>query len=360
MKTWLASLFGKDIPTAFPAPLAADRTAIYRWLVPWEHSAEPLPAEAETLPDEPPAIDGKICWSAGALDGVFGHHGGATNDDSPVEAIIAALKSVLRKPQQQNVEQLYNLLCQETPLDYIDALLPAVAQEQQLPAKKLQALVEWLVTESPDRNVVKVAMALLALFPTQKSCQILNTLGGHAEFTLYAVVALGSILPADEYQSAWLALAKRAGGWGRVQLIERLPVPLSQHSRDWLLREGYRNSVMYEYTAWHCATHGQLLQAIQQKPDAALLLGTAEILQALINGGPARDMHDYAQGVQACECYLQCLLAAPPTEIQHYLAASDIACFAQEQRGAENTSWASAQCERLVELANAVMGQPQW
>lgn len=360
MKTWLARLFGKDIPAVFPTPWTADRMAIYRWLAPWQHSAEPLPAEAKTLPDEPPVIDGEIRWSAGALDGVFGHHVGTTDDESPVEAIMAALRSVLRKPQQQNVEQLYNLLCQETPLDYIDALLPEVAQDPKLPANKLQALVEWLATESPDRNVVKVAMALLALFPTQKNCQILNVLGAHDEFTLYAIVAFGSILPADEYESAWLALAKRAGGWGRVQLIERLPASLKQQSRDWLLCEGYRNAVMYEYTAWHCATHGQLLQAMQQQPDAARLLGAAEILQALINGGPARDMHDYEEGAQACECYLQCLLAAPPAEIQHYLAAGDIARFAQEQSGAEKATWTLEQCGRLLELTNAVMAQSQW
>ncbi|TQI78630.1 hypothetical protein FHU10_1332 [Serratia fonticola] len=360
MKIGLARLLGKDVAMNFPAPWGTDRPAIYHWLATWPNNDEPLPAEAETLPDEPPFDDGQIRWSAGALDGVFGHHMAAAEDESPVEAIMAALKSVLRKPRRQNVEQLYTLLNQASPLSYIDALLAAVAQDCQLPANNLQALVEWLATESPDRNVVKVAMALLAFFPTQKSDQILRTLGAHSEFTLYAVVALGSLLPAEEYERAWLALAKRAEGWGRVQLIERSPEPLSQQSRDWLLREGYRNSVMYEYTAWHCATHGQLLAALQDRPDAALLVGAAEILQALINGGPTRDMHDYAQGAQACECYLRCLLAMAPAEIQHYLAASEIARFAQLQSAEEEAVWDLAQCELLAERANAVMAQPQW
>ncbi len=278
MKTWIARLLGKDISIDFPAPWAADSTAIYRWLATWPDSDGPLPAEAETLPDEPSAIEGKIRWSAGALDGVFGHHVAEADDETPVEAIMAALRSVLHKPQQQDIEQLYRLLCHASPLNYLDVLLPAVAQDPQLPANKLQALAEWLATESPDRNAVKVAIALLGFFPTQKSCQILSTLGAHDEFTLYAAVALRSILPEDEYERAWLAMAKRAGGWGRVQLIERLPEFLSKQSRDWLLREGYRNAVMYEYTAWHCATHGQLLQAMQQlktmqkQPDAPLLL----------------------------------------------------------------------------------------
>ncbi len=133
-----------------------------------------------------------------------------------------------------------------------------------------------------------------------------------------------------------------------------------------MLREGYRNAVMYEYTAWHCATHGQLLQAMQQlktmqkQPDAPLLLGAAEILQALINGGPAQNMHDYAEGALACEYYLRCLQAAPPAEIQHYLAASEIARFAQEQNSEEEGVWDQAQCNNLVELANVVMALPEW
>ncbi|CRG50538.1 hypothetical protein [Yersinia wautersii] len=366
MKTWIARLLGKDISIDFPAPWAADSTAIYRWLATWPNSDGPLPAEAETLPDEPSVIEDKIRWSAGALDGVFGHHVAEADDETPVEAIMAALRSVLHKPQQQDIEQLYRLLCHASPLNYLDVLLPVVAQDPQLPANKLQALAEWLATESPDRNAVKVAIALLGFFPTQKSCQILSTLGAHDEFTLYAAVALRSILPADEYERAWLAMAKRAGGWGRVQLIERLPEFLSKQSRDWLLREGYRNAVMYEYTAWHCATHGQLLQAMQKlqtmqkQPDAPLLLGAAEILQALINGGPAQDMYDYAEGALACEYYLRCLQAAPPAEIQHYLAASDIARFAQEQNSEEEGVWDQAQCNNLVELANVVMALPEW
>ncbi|WP_156293540.1 hypothetical protein [Serratia oryzae] len=360
MKIRLARLFGKGSSTHFPAPWAADSTAIYRWLAAWQNSAEPLPAEAETLPDEPPLIDGKIRWLAGALDGVFGHHMGCGGDESPVEAIMAALKNVLCKPQPQHVERLYRLLSEDSPLNYIDALLAAVAQDQRLPANKLQALTEWLATESPDRNVVKAAMALLAFFPTQKSCQILSTLGAHDEFTLYAMVALSAILTADEYELAWFALAKRTRGWGRIHLIERLPEPLSQQSRDWLLREGYRNAVMNEYTAWHCATHGQLLQAMQQSPDASILLGAAEILQALINGGPAQCMNDYADGALACEGYLRCVLAAKPSEIQHYLAASDIVRFAQEQIGKENAVWEAEECNRLVEQAKAVMAWPEW
>ncbi len=81
---------------------------------------------------------------------------------------MAALRSVLHKPQQQDIEQLYRLLCHASPLNYLDVLLPAVAQDPQLPANKLQALAEWLATESPDRNAVKVAIALLGFSQRRK------------------------------------------------------------------------------------------------------------------------------------------------------------------------------------------------
>ncbi len=64
-ETWIARLLGKDISIDFPAPWAADSTAIYRWLATWPDSDGPLPAEAETLPDEPSAIEGK---SGGRLE----------------------------------------------------------------------------------------------------------------------------------------------------------------------------------------------------------------------------------------------------------------------------------------------------
>jgi hypothetical protein len=36
MKTWLARLLGKESSTHFPAPWAADSSAIYRWLAAWQ------------------------------------------------------------------------------------------------------------------------------------------------------------------------------------------------------------------------------------------------------------------------------------------------------------------------------------
>ncbi len=57
--------------------------------------------------------------------------------------------------------------------------------------------------------------------------------------------------------------------------------------KRWLLREGFRNSVMYEYLAATCARAGGLLAALgDDDVDRELLTGAGEILQALIAGRP--------------------------------------------------------------------------
>jgi hypothetical protein len=55
--------------------------------------------------------------------------------------------------------------------------------------------------------------------------------------------------------------------------------------KDWLLREGFRNSVMYEYLAGSCARAGGLLAALSEDcMDRRLLTAAGEIIQALIVG----------------------------------------------------------------------------
>jgi len=72
-----------------------------------------------------------------------------------------------------------------------------------------------------------------------------------------------------------------------------------------MLREGYSNSVMVEYTAYSCATAGRLRAALEQPSvDVALLAGAGDIIVALIAGGPAENIDDYADAAVVVERYL--------------------------------------------------------
>src|SRR5207248_2725531 len=116
--------------------------------------------------------------------------------------------------------------------------------------------------------------------------EIFRTLGRHEEFTLFCAVGLANAC--DDGETQLWELAKHVDGWGRIHLVERLSKTENPEIKDWLLREGYKNSVMYEYLAYPCAVGGGLLAALEaDEVDDDLLLSAAEIIQALITGGPA-------------------------------------------------------------------------
>lgn len=357
MRTWFDKLTGKNKPPRFTKSWAPEREAIYHWMGTWQRS---LHREEVALPDEPPAEDESLRWAPGALDGTLAWHTGQPDDvRQKVGLVIHALQAVLAVPSDEAaVQSLYRLLNEGYPLSYIDALLQEIANTRTIAAERLRWLAEWLATQAPDRNVVKVAMALLMFFPGERSVSILTTLGAHDEFTLYSVVALRAMVSQEEYAQVWFSLARQAEGWGRIHLIERLPTPLPDEVRHWLLRAGYNNTVMNEYTAWHCASGGDLPRALQEEQDEALLLGAAGIIQALIAGGPARDMRNYDDNDLLCTRWLQRIHTLPPANLHYYLCASAIANWAAHQ--AEEDTDNAPRWLDLRHLAVDVLANPGW
>jgi hypothetical protein len=63
--------------------------------------------------------------------------------------------------------------------------------------------------------------------------------------------------------------------------------------------------VMEEYLAYTCATAGGLQAALSEDAvDRELLTSSGELLAALIRGGPAQDINDYADGARVIELFL--------------------------------------------------------
>jgi hypothetical protein len=124
----------------------------------------------------------------------------------------------------------------------------------------------------------------------------------------FCAVALSN-LSNDPEPSLW-RLARNVNGWGRIHVVERLAQTENPEIKNWLLREGYRNSVMYEYLAYTCAVAGGLLSALSEDTvDRELLTSTGEILAALIAGGPAENIDDYEDGALAVEMFLASIAA---------------------------------------------------
>ncbi len=266
----------------------------------------------EELPDEKLVRgDSEIGWAAGALDGVFGHHGGSDEAVSKkARKILRAVRDLTVKASDENAARLYSLLVEDNTLGVVDSLLEAITTAEKLDYDRLQTIALWMAMEAADREAVKSALAILGLFQGGENRDVIMTLGKHEEFTLYAVVALQNTQ--NDPENALWQLAQHVRGWGRIHIIERLSETEDEYIKDWLLREGYQNEIMYEYTALVCAQTGGLYQALcQPAADDELLKGAGQILSTLITGrggGPAEGIESYRDGAIATESYLRHLV----------------------------------------------------
>ena len=271
-----------------------------------------LTEEGEELPDEEKVRgDSQIGWVAGALDGVFGHHGGSDEETlKQVQKILQAFRDFTEKASDKNAAKLYSLLIENKTLSFVDPLLEAIISAEKLDYERLQTVALWLAMEAADREAVKAAISILGLFPGSENRDVIMTLGKHEEFTLYSVVALQNTQ--DDPENALWQLAQHVRGWGRIHIIERLSETKDEYIKNWLLREGYQNDILYEYTALICAQTGELHYALQQpEVDDELLKGAGQILSTLIvgrNGGPAEGIESYQEGALATENYLRHLI----------------------------------------------------
>jgi hypothetical protein len=167
----------------------------------------------------------------------------------------------------------------------------------------------------------------------------------------------------DTDRTLW-RLAKRVRGWGRIQILERLTETTDPDIRAWMLRRGYRNDVMYEYTAHLCATTGDLVGALRQpQPDPELLHGAGELLQTLIDGreGPAQGIDDYPEGAEAAELFLRHAAARPP-QLSFLLPVITLRAFLRETMGASRNpelGWVPRR-EALLGLVGQILGNPGW
>jgi hypothetical protein len=344
--------------SAFVQPWDAGRPSIYGHI----HG---LVADGDndlsTLPDDevvsPP---GELQWIAGGRDGVVGHHAEIKPGRHAAD-VHKALKAALDDPSPLKLQRIYSLL-QQDALEYMDPLLEHLSSRP-LDVARLEDLAEWIARHAPDREPVKVAIALLGVIPQpQRSHEDLYMmLGRHEELTLYAAVALSN--SSSDPEGKLRQLAEHVHGWGRIQLVERLADTQAPEIKRWLVREGYRNSIMYEYLAYTCATAGGLAEELAApQVDEPLVAGAGDILQALIAGGPAQDIDDYADGALVAERYLH-HLDPQPARLEQLLVVDAIRGFLRRDgdwNGRASRGWTVDRREHLTSRCDAIVGLPHW
>lgn len=262
------------------------------------------------LPDEAQAEPSRLRWAAGALDGVLGHHTNRSTDNERVAELARALAALLARANAANLRELYRLATRDALLGIVDRLTDKLREAQDIKPERVHALGLTLAKEAPHREAVKLGLALIGSIEADDT-ELILALGAHDEFTLFAAVALVN-QNRGHAERALFGLARRVDGWGRIQVVERMAATGEPEIQGWLLREGFRNSVMDEYLAYTAAMAGELHVALAAPTiDDALLRGASGILRALAHGGPAQDLADYPHAAAAVSAFLEHLAQRP-------------------------------------------------
>jgi hypothetical protein len=346
-----------------PYPSIHDRRGIYEHLL--AHTAPDtagLTESGEVLPDEEKVKAGsRIGWAPGALDGAGGFEYEAGTRVQAAEAIAHLLPITLARPNGRALRKFYAALQGQAALDIVDPLIKSL-QGRGIARERLRDLASWLATTAPDREPVKIGIALLGVSGLGDRVDVVRVLGRHEEFTLYAAVAFKNGLQNPEPEL--FALAQQVDGWGRIQIVRRLTDTQDATIRDWILRTGFRNSIMNEYLAYVAATTGDLAHALLvPEPDSELLRAAGDILTALFMGGPAQDIDDYAAGAAATQRLLDHLVHRAETldnatavmEIEYFLGREGDAWTDREANG-----WTTELRRRLEQQCADILDRPLW
>ncbi len=319
-----------------------------------------LPGGAE-LPGEDQADNDSIRWVAGARDGVLGHHVGRGEPEVAVADLIALMgQCVAGGLSPVKFGALYERLRSGAALQMVDELLSAV-QTSALPRSGVAEMGRRLAGTGRHAEPVKVGIALIGITGGRADRDLLLTLGRHEEFTLYCAVAIRNCEP--EPDPVLWSLAQGVDGWGRIGVVERLEATKDEEIRDWILRHGFRNSIMYEYLAWIAATTGRLCQRLAAAdPDDELLDAASDIISALIMGGPARDIDDYEDAPALLDRYVT-LMTARAERLTQFLVIDEIAGFLRrngewDERYQHN--WTAQERSGLLTRCAEIAARPLW
>lgn len=346
----------------------AEHPAIYEHIS--SHTGEDgkLTEEGQLLPDDERKFgEEQIRWAAGAMDGTLSHHSfgdGEADEEEPeeVSVIVDLIGDIASENSLDSRIRLYELLCEDNLLFYIDPVIEKIVDSKVPIAPHLHAFLRFMAFECPDRGPVKFAMALLGLIADGRDLPGIIALGRHDEFTLYSAVAISNML--EEPDDVLWELGRSVKGWGRIQIVERLAETENPEIKRWFLREGFRNNVMNEYLAHLCAIKGGLLAELEaDQVDDELLDGATGLLEAFIYSGPGPHISDYEDGVEVVALFVEQMQDRAKT-LSHFHVLYMIREFLED----EDTDWSEmrglgwtedTRTNLLIEI-HGIVARPHW
>ncbi|MBJ6367519.1 hypothetical protein [Snuella sedimenti] len=264
-----------------------------------------LKTSANDLPDEKKTDESGIRFAPGLMDSMFGVDD-SSESKIKIKELSSLIKSIAKNGDAGSKSEFYKKITEsDGVIGIIDEFLQKVVNLSLPIEPYLFSFAKNLATKTSHRNSVKMGIAILGLCQNKTVMNEIKVLGLHDEFTVFSTVAISN-LSDNPVQDLW-KLASKVDGWGKIQLVDRIAnMELSEELKDWLILDGYKNSIMNEYLACTCAVNGELHKKIQNENiDNKLFKSTGEIIEALISGGPAEDISDYEFAHETVENFIR-------------------------------------------------------
>jgi hypothetical protein len=335
--------------------------------------------------------DDSLAWDPSAMDGLLSHAHGHDHDhehghdhdhdhehcdhdhgeenaeeNEQVQVLVDAVFSLLEQADSDRLRILVEIGSTIQMVPMMDEILTQISEriDPEGMAERFFALGYYLVTQSPEIELVKLGIGMLSMVDSEKQeeMEVLNILGKHEEFALLSAVAMSEKV-SDPELMFW-EMAKNLHGWGRIELVEKLDGTEHPEIKRWMLVEGFENTILNEYLACICARTGELHDALAEpNVDLELLDASARIFQALVLGsdGPAEGIEEYPHVTEAVTSYVERLLSIKPTSLHHLLAIKLLSQYITPVRQADDPrqSW-NAFRDQLLPNFKAIMERSDW
>lgn len=302
MINWIKTLFNKKETNEITVWRTKD--SIFKFIQTNIGEDGSLTASAQTLPDEK-KTDSEVSFAPGLMDSMFGADE-SEESKNRARKLSNLLITISKNGHQQSQFDFYTEITEnENVIGIIDDFLHQVIQSSMATEPYLYNFAYHLATETNNRNSVKFGLAILGLCQNKTPISKIKILGLHDEFTIFSTIAIAN-LSGNVIKDLW-ELAKHVDGWGKIQLVDRLAeMDLPEEIVDWLIYEGYKNNIMYEYLALTCAVNGRLNDKLSKPSIPSKLFKSAgEIIETLFNEGPAAGISAYEDAASTIGHYIK-------------------------------------------------------
>lgn len=205
---------------------------------------------------------GKLRFAEGAQDGICMYHTNVQPGDvGPLHEILALIAAGYLGAGQR-LEEFFRP-GGPTMLPLIDGMQDwIVTHKEELDPDGLYRFALRTMKESRNRECVKFALSLLELVQNrEEDRQVTATLALCDEFTLYSMYVIRGW---ENGNQEMFRLARQVHGWGRIFLVHELE-PDTPEIQSWLFREGWRNTILTNYSARVCAQKSGLAGLLAQE-----------------------------------------------------------------------------------------------